>query len=155
MTCVGMAVIGVGISRNAIWMLCVGAIAMLLFSFFGAFGVWKFFDNKPGIVINMQGFTDNSSGVSAGFVPWSDVTTLSEWSSSGQTHLAIFVDNPEKYANSGNVMQRTAKQANLNLIGTPILLSANTLKISQSELEALFRAYFDAAKAASFALAKD
>ena len=34
-------------------------------------------DNKPGLIIDQTGLTDNSSGVSAGQILWSDIENIS------------------------------------------------------------------------------
>lgn len=47
--------------------------------FFGLVAVTmfrKFSDKKPGLIINNQGITDNSSGVSAGLIPWNDIDKI-------------------------------------------------------------------------------
>ncbi len=55
--------------------LYVKAVAIAGASFFGlcaGFAFIKLFDTKPGLIIDSDGIVDNSSGVSAGRVPWQE-----------------------------------------------------------------------------------
>src|SRR5262245_19949122 len=57
--------------------LYVEAVAIAAIGFFGLcglFALFKLFDTTPGLILDAEGITDNSSAVSAGRIPWSDIT---------------------------------------------------------------------------------
>ena len=51
-------------------------IGMLLFGSCGIYMIIKFFDKKPGLIINNEGIIDNSSAISAGLIKWGDITNI-------------------------------------------------------------------------------
>lgn len=122
-------------------------IGMMSILFFGPTTVLiahKFFDPKPGLVLTDDGFIDNSSAISAGFVPWSDVVKLKNYDIFGQRSLMIAVRDPEKYIKRYGPLRRMFMRANHRWYGGPIGITANTLRIRQSELYAHFRSHLDA-----------
>jgi hypothetical protein len=98
------------------------------------YGFVKIFDSKPGLIINKEGITDNSSGVSAGLIPWNEITGFSEFEIHSTKMLIIMVKEPEKYANRGSVFKRALNKANMNLVGSPISISSTALKMKYSDL---------------------
>jgi len=99
----------------------------------------KLTSNLPGLVIGDLGFTDNSSGVSAGFVAWGDIVELRERAVNSQVFLLIIVRNPEEYINrqSGG-FKKFMMRMNLKFYKTPISISANTLQIDFYQMRKLF-----------------
>ncbi|MGA9334703.1 MAG: STM3941 family protein [Rudaea sp.] len=139
-------------------------VAIVGIAFFGAcalFGVFKCFDHKPGLVLNAAGFTDNASGVAAGFVPWTqvkavlerDVKLSNDYNPSislkhGFTYrtrrirfLIVQVHHPERYIDRGNVFKRVLNRINANMVGSPICITSSVLKIDFDELLTVFKSY--------------
>ena len=58
---------------NPTLILTVGIAAILFFGLCAIFIAKKLPDKTPGLIINNQGVTDNSSGVSVGLIPWDDI----------------------------------------------------------------------------------
>lgn len=117
----------------------IGGVAILFFGACLVYGVRTLLDRRPGLILRADGFEDRSSGVAVGFVPWSDVREIAVMTITGQRFIAIRVVNPEVYATRGTAMQRMAHRANTRMCGTPIAISANTLRISLDELLQLFQ----------------
>lgn len=92
----------------------------------------------PALIFNKKGFTDNVSGVAAGFIPWSEVHALGKGQAGKQIILVVQVKNPEKYVEMGNKLQRTVNRANMKMAGSPITISSSLLPISADELEQKF-----------------
>jgi hypothetical protein len=62
--------------------------------FFGIIGFWIFkrvIDHTPGLIISGEGITDNSSGISAGFIPWSDIVAVKETVVAKQRFIKLVV----------------------------------------------------------------
>jgi len=111
-----------------------GLIAALFFGSCGAFGIKKLFDKKPGLVFNSIGIIDNSSGVSAGLIPWSEISGFDIYEVHKQKMLVIFLKNPEKYIEMGNTIKRHINKVNFKLCGSPIVITSNALQINFDEL---------------------
>jgi hypothetical protein len=112
--------------------------------FFGicaVYGFIKLFDKKPGLVIDQEGIVDNSSGVAAGRILWSEIIGFQENEIFGQRFLTIQVSDPAPFINRCGLLKAKLNSANLNLTGSPINISANSLSIRFDDLiETLDRA---------------
>jgi hypothetical protein len=112
-----------------------GLVCIIFFGFIGVTIFIKLFDRKPGIVINEKGIYDNSSGLSAGMISWSDIITINTVTVNKQKFLLIVVKNPKAYLKkTDNFLKYRAKKMNYKYYGTPICISANSLQIKFDEL---------------------
>src|SRR4051812_22343719 len=50
-----------------------GIASIIFFAICAIAFIIKFGDKRPGLIISDKGIFDNSSGVIAGFIPWSDI----------------------------------------------------------------------------------
>ena len=116
---------------------------VVFFSICVVYGFFKLFDSKPGLTIGPDGIDDNSSGVSAGHVPWNEIIGIDVTTISSQRFLVFLVEEPQKYVGRGNFLQRKLNAANLKLYGSPIQISSNSLKIDFRELTELVTQYYD------------
>lgn len=128
--------------NNPILIYGVGVASIVFFGLCGLVGIKKLFDKSPGLILSAEGILDNSSGVSAGIIPWSEVVSIGEYQVQKQKFISIQVADPNKYANSGNALKRMANRANIKMCGTPVNISANSLKISYSELLETITEYY-------------
>jgi len=95
----------------------------------------KFSDKKAGLIINKQGIIDNSSGVSAGLVLWSDIEEIIVSKVFGQKFLIIVVKNPQDYIiKVTHPLKRKTMEANYRMTGSPISISENILKTNFDNL---------------------
>jgi hypothetical protein len=109
--------------------------------FFGLVAVTifrKFSDKKPGLTISKQGVTDNSSGVSAGLIPWTDIQEIKISQVMSQKFLMLIVRNPEDYLDKvTNPLKRNAMKMNYKTYGSPISISSNALQTNFDDLHKL------------------
>ncbi len=119
------------------WMIHgLGAVTVVFFGGCAVYAFVKSFHRKPGLVLGPDGLVDNSSGVAAGFIPWSEVAGVDVFEFSGQKMLVLHVADPEKYIDRGNPLKRSLNRANANMCGSPIVISSNELRIPFHELHA-------------------
>lgn len=120
---------------NPTFILITGIVAVL---FFGSIAVTiyrKLSDKKPGLIINRQGIIDNSSGVSAGLIPWSDIQEIKIVKVANQKFIMIIVKNPQDYLDSvTNPLKRNAMKANFKFYGSPISISSGSLQTNLNNL---------------------
>lgn len=119
-----------------------GWVAIVFFGWCGVIGIRKYFDKQPGLIFSSVGITDNSSGVSAGLIPWSEISGINIYEIQKQKMLIILVKNPDKYIEIGSVIKRTLNRTNYKMCGSPIAISSNSLKINFDELLKLSAEYF-------------
>ena len=118
-------------------LILVSGIASILFFGFCAFFIFKKLqDDKAGLIIDETGITDNASGISAGHIPWTDIKEIKTRQVMNQKFLMIFVDNPNDYIRrQTNAIIRKAAEINFKNYGSPISISANTLKCNFDDLK--------------------
>lgn len=116
----------------------VGLSIIVFFGFIGLLLIKKLFDKSPGLIISDEGVLDNSSGVSAGLVPWADIIEIKEKIIANQKFINLVVKNPQDYIDrQKSAFKRKALQMNYNSYGTVIGISANSLKCNYTELKEL------------------
>jgi hypothetical protein len=123
----------------------VKAVSVAAIGFFGLCGIFvlfKLFDGSPGLILDREGIIDNSSGVAAGRVAWRDIRDIQVVSVSGQCFLAFVVGEPEKYLGKGNFVKRWFVKMNYRMYGTPVFISANSLKVKLDDLEQQIRDFY-------------
>ena len=120
-------------------LIAITGLGSILFFGLGIFiFIKKLSDKSPGLIITGEGFTDNSSGVSAGFVSWRDLLEIKETVVFNQKLLMFIVKNPENYINrQPNPLKRKAMEVNYKSFGSPISVSANGLECDFNELKTL------------------
>ena len=118
-----------------------GLVGIIFFGSCGLYAFKKLFDNKAALILNNSGIVDNASGVSAGFIPWSEILGAEIFEIQKQKMLIIKVRDPQKYIARGSSLKQKLNKANYRMVGSPISIPSNTLKIKFSELASLFDQY--------------
>jgi hypothetical protein len=119
----------------------VGIAAVVFFSLCAVLGTKLLFRTKPGLILSSKGIVDDSSGVAAGHIPWSDIVGFSIYEIHKQKMLVVKVVDPEKYIAVGGAIKQALHRANYKLCGSPIAIASNTLKIGFDELTTLVNEY--------------
>jgi len=116
----------------------VGLVSVLFFGLVAITLFRKFSDTKAGLIINRQGVTDNSSGVSAGLIPWADIQEITISQVMHQKFLMLVVRNPQEYLDKiSNPIKRNAMKMNYKTYGSPISISSNALQTNFDDLHKL------------------
>lgn len=118
------------------------AIALIGVIFFGTctiFAFLKLFDIKPALILDQNGFIDNSSMTTLGQkILWKDVKSIESYSLHNQNIIKVLLKDPVKYIeNTKWFHKRLILKLNLSLSGTPVNISANSLQITFKELQKL------------------
>lgn len=122
----------------------VGFASILFFGFVGFSILKKLGDKSPGLIISEEGVVDNSSGVSVGFIPWTDILEIKETKVVNQKFINLVVKNPQEYIDrQQSLFKRKAMQINHNSYGTVIGISANGLKSNYKGLKLLIDNKFE------------
>lgn len=125
-------------------------IGYIFIIFFGAVMLLysqRVFDKKPAMILDDEGFTDNTSGVNTGKVLWKDVTDIFVKEGMGQQFIMLKVKNPESYIErEKNPLKMRIMNMNNRLYETPINISAKAVKMSFEELLNLLKKYYNTCK---------
>ena len=108
-----------------------GYASITFFGLCAIFLIRKLPDNKPGLIIDDTGLIDNSSGLSAGQILWSDIENISVVEIHRQKLIMLHVKNPKHYIEKqASLFKRKGMELNSKMYGTPLSISANGLKVS-------------------------
>lgn len=130
--------------KNHVLGIIFGVFAMLFFGLILVILLRKIIENKPGLIINSEGVIDNSSGLSAGLVLWSDILSISTTNVTDQKFIVFIVKNPEEYiSRQKGIFKRGAMKFNYRFYGSPINISANTLNTNFDKLFELLNQKFE------------
>jgi hypothetical protein len=119
----------------------IGIIGIIFFSLIFLLAFRKLFDKRPGLILNRDGLFDNSSGVSAGLIPWPDILGTRIYQVHRQKQLVILVRDPEKYIARGSKARQLLNRTNFKMIGSPIAITSTSLKINFDDLLNLVNEY--------------
>lgn len=133
---------------NPLYVKCVAVAGGSFFGICGIAGCIKFFDDRPGLIIDGEGIVDNSSAVSAGRIHWNEITALRVSEIAGQRFVTIDVVDPQKYIERCGFFVRLLNQANTSKLGSPINISPNSLKVEFGELVQMLTERFERYSAA-------
>lgn len=115
-----------------------GLVTLLFFGIGIIVFIRKLLSKKPGFIISHQGITDNSSGISANHIPWEHIQQIKELEIMNQRCIIIVLKKPEEYLEKvRNPLKRKTMQMNYKIYGSPISISANSLKINFQNLKDL------------------
>ena len=116
--------------------LAIAVLGIVTFGSFGALWVRQLVRSGPGLGVDDDGVDVTSSASGVGRVPWSDVTHVSTWGMPGSRNVVVHVRNPEDHVERLGWFARRSARANVSLVGSPVVLNANTL---QTDTESLVR----------------
>lgn len=122
----------------------IGIVTIAFFGLCASIIPKKLRSKEPGFIISDEGITDNSSGLSAGPIPWKDVQGVKTVSTFNQRFILILIANPQAYIDRQEIAyKKKAMNLNYKMYGSPVCISANTLKCNFNELYSLLTQNLD------------
>jgi len=132
---------------SPIVVLITGLAAVSSFGVCAIFIIKKLTENTPGLIINDQGITDNSSGVAAGLILWKDILDIRRTTVFNQSFIVVILKNPEAYiARQPNPVKRQLMKMNYKTYDSPVNISSNGLICNFDELYNLLKKDFASAR---------
>jgi hypothetical protein len=108
----------------------------------GLFAARRLFDPTPGLILDAEGLVDNSSVIGAGRVRWDEITEIRVTKSGPQRFLTVMVDDPRKFIDRGGSLRRKVYEANYRKAGSPVNVTARTLRIPFDTLVATMNEFY-------------
>lgn len=131
------------IFNNKTIVFIIGLIGVIFFGFTTIYLIKKLFDKSPGIIITEDGIYDNSSAVSLGFIPWTDIIEIKTSKVFTESFVNIVLKNPQAYIDKYKyTLRRKYIRTNRKSYDSLITISANGLNINHSELKSLIEKSF-------------
>lgn len=131
------------IFRNPTFIFISSIAGFLFFGFTTYFIIKQLFQCRIGLIINDEGIIDSSNSNSLGIIFWKDIKEIDTFKVFNQKFIRIVVKNPNDYIERQTDFKRKLAMANYKTYGSPIQISANTLKIKFDELYKLLQKEFD------------
>ena len=125
------------IAQGSALTLVVGTAGLLTFTGFGIGWIVLLLRTGPGLVVDDTGFDDRSSATAVGRVSWVDVRLLSRRSIAGTPLVVVDIRDPEAYSARLSRFARVVATANRHMLGSPVVISSVSLKISFESLSKL------------------
>ncbi|GAB2981678.1 hypothetical protein GCM10027049_17350 [Mucilaginibacter puniceus] len=111
----------------------VGFSAVIFFGMCAIAFLLKFFDKKPGLIIDDEGIQINL-GIKDYFT-WGDIEGIGINKIGRSKLIILYLKNPEKYIDrQENVFKRKSMLLNFKLCGSPVTITSNQLEYSFDEL---------------------
>lgn len=127
--------------RNPEIIRIIGITSGIFFGLCLVFITRKLFDIKSGLIIGQKGIVDNSNAI--GLIEWHDITAIKTTKVVSTQILIVHLKNPEKYIErTKSLFLKKIMLANQKMYGSPISITANSLKIKFEDLETLIQNQF-------------
>ncbi|MFD0793548.1 STM3941 family protein [Mucilaginibacter litoreus] len=111
---------------------------IIIFALIGLYILNKILEAGPGLMIDADGITDNSSVFAVGFVPWEDVTGINKKQlSSGEIIVVMVTDINGYIRRQPNALARRTASTNNRSCGSPVVIAAKALIYDFEELYSL------------------
>lgn len=118
------------------------AVGIVFCSLTALFAGRRLFDPTPGLVLDAEGLVDHSNAIGAGRVRWDEIREIRVTRSGAQRFLTVVVDDPRKFIDRGSPIRRKAAESNHRRAGSPINVTARTLRIPFDDLVAKTSEYY-------------
>ncbi|MVN22385.1 STM3941 family protein [Mucilaginibacter arboris] len=129
---------------NRMFLLMIGFASILFFGICTVAILLKLFQKIPGIIIDANGITDHSSGISSGLIKWDDITHIDIVEVSRQKLIMLYVVNPDEYIQRhSNFLKRKASLFNYQRYGTPLGITTNDLKCTTQKLHDVLKSNWE------------
>lgn len=132
----GLAFVAVGLLmiRDGGFGAALGAVSVLFFGFCLVAIVVRLFRTRPALVIDCDGIEENSSAVSVGRIPWSEVTEVRPHSFQGQRFLGIGLVDPDVVLGHQPALKRKALDSSMRMTGFAVNVPLRMLKVREDDL---------------------
>lgn len=127
----------------------VGYASIIFFGLCAFFLFRKLPASEAGLIIDDMGIMDNSGGLSAGQILWSEIENISVIEIHRQKLIMLKVKNPQHYiGRQTSLLKRKGMELNNKMYGTPLSITSNGLKTSFDNLLKLITQKFQETRTA-------
>ena len=111
-------------------------IGIVLFGLSGLFfSIKSVIGPQIGLVMDEIGIHDTSTPTALGLIKWEEIAHIDSIDIKGTIFLLIQVVNPEQYLTRAKYFSKKSLKLGIKKHGTPVIISAHSLKCNLDELE--------------------
>ena len=141
----GATAIQSGRRYNEPWFVHAIGIASMVLGGLGATAIArKLIDPSPGLVLDARGLTDNTSAMSAGLIPWSDIAGFETRRIQNQRILYVLLNDPNAFVSKFGPIKRALFNANSRFGSSPVAITSTALSVDFDELATLVGRHLEA-----------
>lgn len=116
----------------------VGYCGIVVFGFGCAVLIRKLFVHHPGLIIDQNGITENTTYMSVGRIEWKDIVGLDTYQVESTKMIIVYIKNPAEYIERAkNGLAAKAMRMSQSMTGSPLSINSGALKINHDDLERL------------------
>lgn len=121
--------------KNIVFIKTIAVLAVVFFGLGLYVSARQLFSDQLLVVIDRKGINANPKKSLTEFIPWQHIKGFSELKLHNQNFIIIDVDNPDYWIQrEENKIQKKMMEFNASNCGSPFSLSANSMKMSNTEL---------------------
>lgn len=117
----------------------VGAAGVLVFGLCLVHVLIRVIRRMPALVLTEQGFTDHSSGLAVGFVPWEEITGIEVVNPEGRLYVAVTLNRPSPILERQPRWKKILAGLNRHLVVGEVLIPQSILPTGAEELARTMR----------------
>ena len=114
--------------------LIVGLVGLVLFGPLTVAMVIRALRNRPVLILDADGFTDRSSLISGGFVPWQDVQQIEDRQFRRRVFVTVTVTDRDAFRARQPAWRRVLLRINGPMVAGDVLIPDNALPMRPAEL---------------------
>lgn len=126
---------------NGIVIQICGAAIILLFGGLTLRLLLELFSKEPGLILNSDGVTNNTSELAAGFIPWDNVACVICIPAGMRSSCNLVLKDADAHVADMNGLKRWILKMNMKSTGPQEIIRSNKLDIEHDQLFALFSEY--------------
>lgn len=112
--------------------LLAGTAGILYFGFVLLLAFKQALNNKPTLVVDKSGVNDTNLG--AGLIKYSDIKEVHSTRYRGLVFILLTLDNPQKYLERMNLIQKSLFEVNKLLLGSGFYLKTHALNVTPEKI---------------------
>jgi hypothetical protein len=119
--------------------LVVGIVGLLFFGPVTVVLLYRAVRRSPALVLSASGFTDRSTIVCAGFVPWRDVHSIDEQAFRGRIFVTVTMKDRAAFRRQLPAWRRPLAWMNQSLVAGDVHIPESVLPVTSAELVRMMR----------------
>lgn len=123
----------------------IGVVGLVFFVPLALIFIWTAF-RGPLLILTAEGFTDNSSAVAAGFIPWDMVSRMVLVAFKGQISISVYLKNPQAYVDKLSLYKKHVAEQHLVAGYGPVNINLMPTSMRPQDILARMIALWEASK---------
>lgn len=111
-----------------------GPISIVFFGIAFWFVLSRLLRPRPAVTLRVDGIVDDSSGLAAGFIPWTEIASVHVATINRQRLLCFVLHHPDGLLSQQGAVKRFFMQINMRLVRAPVTIAMDGLTMPGEQL---------------------